>query len=1183
LQTTLLGLAIAIILALVTALVGPLFVDWGSYRGTFETEAAKLVGTDVRIAGAIDARLLPSPRLTLQQVAVGEGDRAMRARALTVEFALGPLMRGEWRASELHLVEPEAKLGLDATGRAQVPSLALAFDPNGVGVERLTIVGGKLVLIDGGGSAITLDNLSFVGDARTLLGPFKGEGALSIDGEQYAYRLGASRYGDDGTLKLRVTADPGSRRFGLDVDGVMALANAAPKFEGTVTLARPVAITAGGVSQPWRLTGKVKADAQGALLEQLEFRYGSEERGLTLTGVADFKFGTNPRFDGILSGRQIDLDQALASADGARLQPAAAVRQFAELVGGAIQPRIPVQIGVGIDQITLGGGTVQNLRGDIGSDAGGWTLNGFEFRAPGLTQVRLSGQLTATGDSVSFSGPAEINASDPKTLASWLTGEGDIAPGDLRSLTLKGDLTLGRDKIAIERLQAEFDKRPVQGRLLYVLATPNQPAKLEAELKAPQLDLDGLIGFGNALLAGTAVEAPHDLTIAADIGRMTVAGFLARDTSVRMKLDSSGLQVDRLVVADVDGVALSINGRIVGTAPAPNGSLQLDMNARDMTPVMALLARFAPGTAEVVGSVAPGMAPARLQARLTIDGAAAATQARLVVSGTLGKVRLALNAQTEADPIAFSLGDIGLDARLQADEGKALIAMLGLDRIVAVGAGPATFSLKANGPVLGEQKIESWLTGAGLSANVAGTTRVLDEKPSAALRATIVNADLAPLRAGRGGVLPVTLTTRVAIAGDKLSLADLSGTMAGARVRGRLDYGWASPHRVSGEVEAERIDASSLVAAAIGLPSPADKGSKAPLAWSDQPFAAGAFGAFDGMVAVKAAQAELLPAISAREFRAGLKLGTNEIVLDGVSGVLAGGRLAGQMSLRRAPNGVAARLKLSVAGADAAGVILPGAGAPVSGKLDFSGELEGSGLSPVALIGALQGSAKFSFSDGGFAWLNPRAFESVTLNVDGGLPIEAARIRRATAIALEGGAFPFKRVEGNVAFGAGQARMPAIKVDTNDATLSLSGGLDLTDGALDGRMVMTGANLAAGAHPDIFMSLGGPLNAPVRNIDAAALTAWLTLRSVEMQSEKLREMERQREQEEKARQEEMERARQQAAERARLQQEEMDRVRQQQLQQQPQQAPALPPPLDIKPAPTPRSSGQPAASVGPQN
>ena len=59
LQTTLLGLAIAIILALVTALVGPLLIDWGSHRSVFETEASRLIGVNVRVAGAIEARSSP--------------------------------------------------------------------------------------------------------------------------------------------------------------------------------------------------------------------------------------------------------------------------------------------------------------------------------------------------------------------------------------------------------------------------------------------------------------------------------------------------------------------------------------------------------------------------------------------------------------------------------------------------------------------------------------------------------------------------------------------------------------------------------------------------------------------------------------------------------------------------------------------------------------------------------------------------------------------------------------------------------------------------------------------------------------------------------------------------------------------------------------------------------------------
>src|SRR5262244_1648772 len=88
-QTTLLGFAIAIILALVTALVGPLFVDWGSYRGEFEARASHLTGLDFRVTGAIDARLLPSPTLMLQGIEFGRPEEGSKVRAhmLRIEFA----------------------------------------------------------------------------------------------------------------------------------------------------------------------------------------------------------------------------------------------------------------------------------------------------------------------------------------------------------------------------------------------------------------------------------------------------------------------------------------------------------------------------------------------------------------------------------------------------------------------------------------------------------------------------------------------------------------------------------------------------------------------------------------------------------------------------------------------------------------------------------------------------------------------------------------------------------------------------------------------------------------------------------------------------------------------------------------------------------------------------------------
>jgi large subunit ribosomal protein L24 len=226
----------------------------------------------------------------------------------------------------------------------------------------------------------------------------------------------------------------------------------------------------------------------------------------------------------------------------------------------------------------------------------------------------------------------------------------------------------------------------------------------------------------------------------------------------------------------------------------------------------------------------------------------------------------------------------------------------------------------------------------------------------------------------------------------------------------------------------------------------------------------------------------------------------------------------------------------------------------VTGSLGLSAEVEGTGLSPVALIGSLQGSGKLALTDAQFAGLDPRAFDAVTRAVDQGLAIDAARISDMVSKSLDSGQLAVKRAEGTIAVSAGQMRLRDVSADSKDAALLLSGNLDLTDGSLDARLVLSGLGQAAGARPDIFMALKGPVAAPARSIDVSALTGWLTLRAIENQSRQLREIEN---------------------------------VQRQAKPQAPQPkselAPVLPAPLDIKPLPVPGHSGQPAASVGPQN
>ena len=1121
-QTTLLSVAIAIILALVAALVGPLLIDWNGYRPLFEAQASRILGTEVRVAGPIDLRLLPSPRLTLNEIQIGNAPAAGRqagpvtARSLGVEFALAPLMRGEWRATEFTVVGPRINLVADAAGHLQTPGLAVAFNPDDLAIEKLSIEDGKLTIANPDGSAVTLDRFWFNGEARSLAGPVKGEGAVSIGDELYPFRLSTGRYGEDGTLKLHVNVDPVNHPLSIETDGVLSLKDA-PQFEGTLRLAKPVGIAqkAGGrLTQPWRATAKLKANAQSALMEQVEYLYGSEEQGVKLGGVAEFKFGKEPRFDGVLSGRQIDLDRVLASeGGGVRPPPAAAIRELIELGGGAFAPTFPVSVGIGIDQVTLGGNVVQNLRGDVVSDAGGWNLNRFEFRAPGYSSVRLSGHLAVDKGGVAFTGPAEIDANDPKLLAAWLEGRTDkakpVAPIDMSPISIRGDVTLGSEKIAIDNLKAEFDRKVVSGRFAYVFATRQAQAKLDAALNAPELDLDATLGFGMALLSGSSLERPRDMTIAIDIGRASVGGFTGSNASARLKVDANGLQIDKLAVADLGGAAFSASGRIDTSGTTPLGSINVDLNAPEMEPVLAVLQRFAPATVAMLSDNVPMISPANLQARLTIDGTAPQALARLAVGGRLGRLRVALNAQGNAEADVLTRGDLKIDGRLDSEDGRTLLTVLGLDRSIAIEPGPASLNVTLTGPASGDLRAELRLAGKGLEARATGTAQPFAASPVATMRATVTRANVAPLRGPARddtAVLPATFDGRIALKGGEVSVSELNANIGGSHVRGKLALALGTPRRVSGEIEADTVNAGGLLAAAIGMPATA-AGSGTTWLWSTEPFTDGVFGNRTGAVTFKARRLDVTRQIAVREFRAMLRFADREFIVDEMSGDIGGGQLAGGMTWQDTDLGLTAKADISVKGADAATMLPVGARPPITGKLDVAATVSGSGLSPLALIGSLQGSGTASLANGQLAGLDPRAFDTVARAVDQGVTIDNNRVANIVERALDSGQLSVKRADLTYAVNAGQLRLTKSQVDSRDADLNLTGHVDFSDGTVDARIVLSGHDRVSGSRPDIFMALRGPPTGTTRSIDVSALTGWLTLRAVEHQAQKLKALE----------------------------------------------------------------------------
>src|SRR5205814_9877837 len=240
-QPTLLGLAIAFVLALIAALVGPYFIDWNQFRPQFEAEATRIVGAPVRVAGKLDARLLPARSLQLRSVTVGGVNDLgkVRAEKLDVEFSLSSLMRGEVRATELTVNGMALDLDLDPKGRIDLPASTGAFNLGSLAIDRLNLTG-RIALHDAASrSTSELGDIAFSGEVRSLAGSVRGDGNFMLAGVRYPFRVSSGQSADGNATRVHLNIDPGARALSADLDGTLAFEARAPRFEGGIGLAVP--------------------------------------------------------------------------------------------------------------------------------------------------------------------------------------------------------------------------------------------------------------------------------------------------------------------------------------------------------------------------------------------------------------------------------------------------------------------------------------------------------------------------------------------------------------------------------------------------------------------------------------------------------------------------------------------------------------------------------------------------------------------------------------------------------------------------------------------------------------------------------------------------------------------------------------------------------------------------------
>jgi large subunit ribosomal protein L24 len=1111
-QTTLLGLAIAFIVALIAALVGPHFIDWTRFRPQFEVEASRILGAPVRVSGSLDARLLPTPSLRLQSIVVGGPNDPGRIRAdnLAVEFSLGSLMRGEWRATELTVNGVALDLGLDQKGRIDWP--VSSDNPNlaALAIDRVNLTG-RVALHDAASrSTLELNDIAFSGDVRGLAGSVRGNGNFTVSGTRYPFRVSSSQ--ESGGARVRLTLDPGLHGWMVDLDGVLAFEARVPRFDGTMAVARSAPDgTAPDSVTPWRLSTKLKADPIKASLAQLEISYGNDDAAMKLTGLADFRFGGKPLLQALLSAKQLDADKLLVKQSGST-EPVQMMPGLRALLTALPQAPLPTRIDINAERIILGGRPVQDLDLTLRAASGSWSVDRLEVRAPGTTDISIQGALApsrgandaASDTDDSFKGALKIDSSDPGTFTAWLLGRSDATAQKQKPLHVAGNVHLASDRIAIDDLKAEVDGGAVTGRIAWAARKDGNASSFDASLAADRLDLDAMVALVRAI-GIPQKDWPDRGQLALNIAHAVSSGEELRPFVAKLRYDDKTVALDALKVGQKCG--LTVDGSGVFRRDAETGSMALQAAAPSVASIAGLIAPWAPSFAERLQAQAgqrSGAARLKLDIDLdkdTNDAQRANARATLALTAPRlnGSVTLRAAPRREAvhamDADALAKTPLDLVVDVSAENGAVLLEWLGLDRAMVASEGAARLTGSARGMWHAAWQVKTALSAGSLTAEVHGEVTPTAQK-SADLIVKLQGANLAPLL-GLDASNPLgrdaSLSSHVTRTGDKIQLGDIDVSAAGTRLRGRIGFALGDQGEFDGELGMDKLDLPQVFALLIGSAG-RDKGG---------PLGRNLLEGWRGKINFQALHGQLPAGLELQPVSGTIRSDGRSIAINAMKGKIGGGEARAELDARQTADGLALSGDLQLDGVDGTALRYRGLAMP-SGKASMRMTWASQGRSIAALTGALTGSGTLTIDAARIPGLNPDVFDMAIKASDGGKAANEDQLRQIVAPELLRGELAVKQAQIPFILRDGRVSVGATTLQAEGARAVVSGGYDIVADQLDVRANLTSSAVkSVNGSPQLEVFAVGTPDALTRNVDVAGLSSWLALRVIDRETRRL--------------------------------------------------------------------------------
>ncbi|KQT97184.1 AsmA-like C-terminal region-containing protein [Rhizobium sp. Leaf453] len=1111
-----------LVVALFVALIAPMFVDWTDFRKDFEREASRIMGKPVVVHGSVDAKLIPFPSVTLNDVRVGQsetGEPLVQVEHFSMDAELAPFLSGEALIFDMRLEQPKAKIRLLPDGTLDWARGRKASIPaKNVVLENVEITGGQIDFIDEQtGRTRRVTGLEADLSARSLAGPWKIDGRAALDGESGSFSFSSGEPDDTGVLGLRSRLTPDKRPFGVELDGDLKIVDFKPVYQGNFTLTenRPAEAQKAQETQAsaLRVTGAFQLTNERIRVPEYRLEVGPKDDPYLVTGEATLDTGKDQEFLLLADGQQIDVSRIGNTGEAGKTgrDPAISVRQrLAAMMAIAADipiPQVPGRASLKLPAIVVGDTTVREVRLDLRPDNSGWMIDNAVAQLPGRTQFEAKGRLQLSGQRA-FRGEMLVASNQPSGLATWLAGSVDPAIRKLKTAGFSATVNLTDTLQQFERLEVAAGPAVLRGRIERQ-ALDGAPPSLSLQLKGNRIDLEALRALAGLVAGDSSNETVLAHTIAADLSAEQFSAFDedAGDVQLVATLKNGQLQAERVSIGNLAGAQLALSGRMSGDITAPVISAKMKLASPDLTPFLKMIERHAaahPALERLVRS-GPYYTDAALDLTLSTGSQDGKAPVTFGIIGSSNGTKIAANYQAPNIGQALSGQGILLEATLENPATPVLLGQVGFDPLPFDADANALLSIKLEGT--DGQKANAGLTftteHTSLSASgdielsrdafLSGQTKINLESRDFEPFLLLQGIGLPQMGAG----LPLALKADVATTPDAVTLSGIEGKADGNAFSGSVALDRKAPGKATGQIALDTLDMGWI---GEGILGGVQDGATGDL--SSAPVVQPAWSGFDVAVDVTAKRFWLGVYGAISDMTGKLLWKGDQIELSSLAGGWLGGKAEGRLLLGNGDGSGFFQTQLDLKDGDLAAAAWKSGGAAVAeGRFDLALSMEASGKTARAMAESTSGSGTATLRDVTIHGLNTAALPDLMAAADslqGDITPDAVQPFAAKSI-LSG-----DTVLGSITvpFSIAGGTLRAQNVTAADNAAGLAGNLEISfpDERITAGIDVDfrpGEEALTGAEAQVSLNYAGLLQSPGMTLDATDLSNFLSLRAFE--------------------------------------------------------------------------------------